>query len=118
MPITFLTAYYALHELARIRPGKYFDPGRCGGVGLSALQIAQHVGAEVFATAGTAEKRDLLHSLGVQHVLDSRSLSFADELLALTGGRGVDIVLNSLAGEAIAKGLACLAPYGRFSRTG
>jgi NADPH:quinone reductase-like Zn-dependent oxidoreductase/acyl carrier protein len=119
MPVVFLTAYYALHHLARMRAGeRVLIHAAAGGVGLAALQIAQHVGAEVFATAGSPEKQELLQLLGVQHVMDSRSLAFADQVMEITGGQGVDIVLNSLAGKAIAKGIACLAPYGRFLELG
>jgi len=119
IPITFLTAYYALHELARIQPGEtVLIQAAAGGVGLSAIQIAHAAGARVFATAGTPEKRELLRNLGVEHVMDSRSLAFADEVKEVTGGRGVDVVLNSLAGEAIPKGIASLAPYGRFLELG
>ena len=89
-----------------------------GGVGLAALQVARWLGAEIFATAGSPEKRDLLRQLGVRHVMDSRSLAFADEVMELTGGKGVDVVLNSLPGKALAKGLAVLAPYGRFLEIG
>lgn len=119
MPAAFLTALYALHHLARIQAGeRILIHAATGGVGLAALQIAQHVGAEVFATAGSPEKRELLQRLGVPHVMDSRSLAFADQILEITGGQGVDIVLNSLAGKAIARGIACLAPYGRFLELG
>src|SRR5262249_21003047 len=75
-------------------------------------------GAIVFATAGSPVKRELLRGLGVSHVLDSRGLAFSDEVLELTEGQGVDIVLNSLAGEAIDKGLSILRPYGRFIEIG
>ncbi len=119
IPITFLTAYYALHTLARIRSeDTLLIQAAAGGVGLSALQIARQVGARVFATAGTPEKRDLLRRLGVEHIMDSRSTAFAEEIKEITGGRGVDIILNSLAGEAIPKGISCLAPYGRFLELG
>ncbi len=119
MPITFLTAVYALQHLARIRAGeRVLIHAAAGGVGLAAVQVAKQFDAEVFATAGSREKRELLRSLGLQHVLDSRSLSFADEIMEITAGRGVDVVLNSLAGKAIAKGLSCLAPKGRFLEIG
>ncbi|MCG6863683.1 MAG: SDR family NAD(P)-dependent oxidoreductase, partial [Chromatiaceae bacterium] len=119
IPIAFLTAYYSLHSLGQIRAGdKVLIQAAAGGVGLAALQIAKLAGAEVFATAGTTEKRELLRLLGADHVMSSRSLAFADEIKMLTGGRGVDIVLNSLAGEAIRKGIDCLAPYGRFLELG
>ncbi len=119
LPIAYLTAWYALHHLARLeRAEKVLIHSAAGGVGLAALQIARSLGAEVFATAGSDAKRDLLRSMGVVHVFDSRRLDFADEVLAASGGQGVDVVLNSLAGEAIAAGLRCLAPYGRFVELG
>ena len=89
-----------------------------GGVGLAAVQLALQAGAVVFATAGSPEKRELLTALGVPHVMDSRSLAFADEIRKLTNGEGVDIVLNSLSGEAIDKSLSLLRPYGRFIEIG
>ena len=119
IPIVFLTAHFALHHLGRIKAGdKVLIHLATGGVGLAAIQIAEQAGAEIFATAGSPEKRDLLRGLDVAHVMDSRSLAFADKVLDATGGRGVDMVLNSLAGTAIAKGLDCLASYGRFLELG
>lgn len=119
IPVAFLTAWYALHHLARIRAGdRVLIHAATGGVGLAAVQIAQLAGAEVLATAGSPWKREFLRALGVKDVMDSRSLAFADEVREITGGRGVDIVLNSLAGEAIAKGVGCLAPGGRFLEIG
>ena len=116
---TFLTASYSLQYLARMRAGdRVLIHAAAGGVGLAAIQLAQRAGAEVFATAGTPAKRDLLRALGVKYVMDSRSLAFADEVMQYTGGRGVDIVLNSLAGEAISKSLEILSPYGRFVEIG
>jgi polyketide synthase 12 len=119
IPTAFLTAYYALHEQARLRRGeRVLIHSAAGGVGLAAIEVAGWLGATVYATAGTPEKRQHLRALGVQHVSDSRSLAFADEVLAATDGEGVDVVLNSLTGEAIAKGLAALRPYGRFLEIG
>ena len=89
-----------------------------GGVGLAAVQLAQRAGAEIFATAGSLEKRRHLQMLGVTHVFDSRSLDFANEIMSQTGGRGMDIVLNSLAGKFIAKSVSALAPGGRFLELG
>ena len=89
-----------------------------GGVGLAAVQLALKAGAIVFATAGSPEKRELLTALGVPHVMDSRSLAFADEVLNLTDGEGVDLVLNSLSGDAIDKSLSILRPLGRFIEIG
>ena len=119
IPVTFLTAHYALHHLARIQPGeKVLIHAAAGGVGLAAMQIAKLAGAEIFATAGNEEKRKLVKRLGAAHVMDSRSLEFAREIMNITNGTGVDIVLNSLAGEAIPKSLSVLAPYGRFLEIG
>ena len=89
-----------------------------GGVGLAAVQLAQCAGAEVFATAGSDEKRAYLRSLGVRHLMDSRSLSFADDVMKLTGGEGVDLVLNSLTGDFIPKSLGVLRRRGRFLEIG
>ncbi|UMB69462.1 type I polyketide synthase [Mycobacterium paraterrae] len=115
IPIAYLTAYYALHEQARLRRGeRVLIHSAAGGVGLAAVEVARWLNATVVATAGTSEKRDYLHGLGIPHVFDSRSLSFADEVLAATGGEGVDVVLNSLSGEAIPRSLEALGPYGRF----
>jgi acyl transferase domain-containing protein/NADPH:quinone reductase-like Zn-dependent oxidoreductase/NADP-dependent 3-hydroxy acid dehydrogenase YdfG/acyl carrier protein len=119
IPTTFITAWYALHELARLRPGEtVLIHGAAGGVGLAALQIAKYLGATVFATAGAADKQRLVRDMGADHVMSSRSLAFADEVMALTGGTGVDVVLNSLAGEAITRGLQILRPFGRFLEIG
>ncbi|MBI5394834.1 MAG: type I polyketide synthase [Verrucomicrobia bacterium] len=119
IPIVFLTVQYGLVHLARLRKGeRILIHAATGGVGLSAIQIAKRVGAEIFATAGSDAKREFLRSLGIQHIMDSRSVAFADEVMAATGGEGVDVVLNSLAGEAIPKGLSILRPFGRFIEIG
>ncbi len=119
IPSAFLTVHYALDQLARIAEGEsLLIHGAAGGVGIAALQIAKLRGAEIFATAGSEEKRDYLRLMGADHVLDSRSLSFADDVLRLTDGRGVDIVLNSLSGEAMLRNLRVLKPFGRFLELG
>jgi NADPH:quinone reductase-like Zn-dependent oxidoreductase/acyl carrier protein len=119
LPVAFFTAWYALDTLAGLRAGEWvLIHGGAGGVGLAAIQIAKRKGAKIIATAGSAIKRALLRAEGVAHVLDSRSLVFAEEVRALTGGRGVDAVLNSLAGEAMERSLSCLAPFGRFLELG
>jgi acyl transferase domain-containing protein/NADPH:quinone reductase-like Zn-dependent oxidoreductase/thioesterase domain-containing protein/acyl carrier protein len=119
IPITFLTAYYSLVHLAQLQPGeRVLIHAGAGGVGLAAIQIAQHLGAEVLATAGSDNKREFLRSLGVRHVYSSRTSAFADEILAATNREGVDVVLNSLPGEAINKSLSILRAYGRFLEIG
>lgn len=119
LPVAFLTADYALRDCARLEAGEtVLIHGGAGGIGLAALQIAQSMGLRVMATAGAPEKRRLLRALGVEHVFDSRSLQFVDDLRAATQGRGVDAVINSLSGPFVEAGLDCLAPFGRFIELG
>jgi phthiocerol/phenolphthiocerol synthesis type-I polyketide synthase C len=118
-PVVFLTADYALNELAHLAPQEWIlIHGAAGGVGMAAVQIARQIGARIIATAGSVEKRLLLSTMGVDLVLDSRSGDFADQVLAASRGRGVDVVLNALAAEGLERGLACLAPFGRFVELG
>jgi len=119
VPTVFFTVYYALRQLANLQPGeRVLIHGAAGGVGIAAVQLARHLGAEVFATAGSDEKREFVALLGADHVYDSRSLAYAEQILAATGGEGVDVVLNSLAGEAIRRNLHVLRPFGRFLELG
>ncbi len=119
LPVVFMTAWHALQNVARVRKGeRILVHAGAGGVGMAAIQIAHHLGAEVIATAGNATKHALLGALGVKHIIDSRRADFADAVMELTGKRGVDVVLNSLAGEAIPMGLSCLAEFGRFIEIG
>ena len=109
---------YSLVSCARLRRGEWvLVHGGAGGVGLAALQIAKLKGARVIATAGSREKRALVKALGAEHVLDSRSLAFVDEVRRITGD-GVGIVVNSLFGEAMERSLNCLKPFGRFIELG
>ena len=117
--IAFATAWHGLHHLARLTTGeRVLIHSATGGVGLAALQIARYLGAQVIATAGTEEKRAYLRSLGIEHVFDSRSTAFAADVHRVTGGVGVDVVLNSLSGDAIAAGLEALCAFGRFVELG
>lgn len=119
IPVAFMTAYYGLIELARLRRGeKVLIHAATGGVGMAAVQVAQWVGAEILATAGNPEKRAFLQGLGIEYIMDSRSLDFADEVMQYTNSKGVDVILNCLAGEFIAKNFAIMAPYGRFIEIG
>jgi acyl transferase domain-containing protein/NADPH:quinone reductase-like Zn-dependent oxidoreductase/SAM-dependent methyltransferase/acyl carrier protein len=119
IPVVFMTAWHALQNVARIRKGeRVLVHAGAGGVGMAAIQIAHFLGAEVIATAGNPAKRALLETLGVKHVIDSRRGDFADAVMELTGRRGVDVVLNALAAEAIPMGLSCLAEFGRFIEIG
>jgi acyl transferase domain-containing protein/NADPH:quinone reductase-like Zn-dependent oxidoreductase/NAD(P)-dependent dehydrogenase (short-subunit alcohol dehydrogenase family)/acyl carrier protein len=119
LPVAFFTAWYALSYCARARRGeRILIHGAAGGVGIAAIQCAHLLGLEVFATAGSKAKRSFLESLGVKHIYDSRSLEFAERISLDTYGRGVNIVLNSLAGAAAEKSLELLAPFGRFLEIG
>ena len=119
IPTPFFTAWYAISYCGRAQAGeKILIHGAAGGVGLAAIQLAAHLGLEVYATAGSEEKRAVLKALGVEHIYSSRSLAFADQIKADTGGHGVDLVLNSLAGDGAAKSLDVLAPFGRFLELG
>ncbi|GGU97460.1 type I polyketide synthase [Streptomyces albospinus] len=119
LPVAFSTVHYSLDQLARLRAGEtVLVHGGAGGVGLAVLQYARMCGARVIATAGTPAKRELLRHLDVDHVLDSRSLEFASGVMEATDGQGVDVIINSLAGEAITRSLELLRPGGRFIELG
>ncbi len=113
-PICFVTAELAF-ELSRLKAGeRVLIHAGAGGVGLAAIQLAQAVGAEVFATASVG-KQAYLRDLGVKHVFDSRQTNFGEQILEATGGKGVHVVLNSLTGEGfIEASLSCLGKSGRF----
>jgi amino acid adenylation domain-containing protein len=119
LPIAYLTAVYGLRHLAKLQPGeRVLIHSAAGGVGIAAVRVALAGGAEVFGTAGNDEKRTLLTSLGVHHVMNSRSLDWAQEVRELTNGEGVDVVLNALVGEYIPAGLRALRAGGRFLEIG
>ena len=115
LPLVFVTAYYALIEVGRLKAkDTVLIHAASGGLGLAAIQLARKVGAKVLATAGSPDKVRYLKEIGVEHVFDSRSTSFVDDVRALTNGEGVDVVLNSLAGEGLTGGLSILRRFGRF----
>ncbi|MDY6937925.1 MAG: SDR family NAD(P)-dependent oxidoreductase [Cyanobacteriota bacterium] len=115
IPESFFTAYWSLHHLAGIAPGdRVLIHAASGGVGQAAVQLALLAGAEVYATASPS-KWHALEALGVRAVMNSRTLDFAEEIMARTDGQGADIILNSLTGEGfIAKSVSVLAKNGRF----
>ena len=113
------TAWYGLHHLARIESGdKVLIHSGTGGVGQAAIAIAKLAGAEIFATAGSPERRAMLHDMGVEHVDDSRTTEFANLIRRDTDGHGVDIVLNSLTGAAQRAGVDLLSFGGQFIEIG
>ncbi len=117
--IPYITASYALNHIGGMKAGdRVLIHSGAGGVGLAAIQLAQRAGAEIFATAGSPEKRTYLQSLSVPHVMDSRSLDFAAKVRDITSGRGVDLLLNSLAGDFIPAGLGITAQGGHFLEIG
>jgi NADPH:quinone reductase-like Zn-dependent oxidoreductase/SAM-dependent methyltransferase len=116
------TAYYCLMTIACLRPReKILIHSAAGATGQMAILIAQHCGAEIFATVGNDEKKELLITkfrIPPSHILYSRNTSFAKGISRLTGGKGVDVVLNSLSGESLRASFDCMAPYGRFIEIG
>ena len=119
IPVTFVTAVYALGHLAKLAAGeRVLIHTASGGVGLAAIQYAKQRGAVVIATAGSEVKRAFLRLAGADCVLDSRDLAFCEAVREFTEGQGVDIVLNSLSGEAMERSLEVLKPFGRFLELG
>jgi len=119
IPICFMTVHLALHRLGKVGVGeRVLIHAATGGVGMAAIQMARHAGAEIFATAGSEQKREFLRSLGIVHVMDSRSLDFQQQIMQATQNEGVDLVINSLTGEAIGAGLSVLRTGGRFLELG
>jgi len=119
IPVTFVTAMYALGHLAKLAAGEHvLIHTASGGVGLAAIQYAKQRGATVIATAGSEIKRAFLRLAGADCVLDSRDLAFCEAVREFTEGQGVDIVLNSLSGEAMERSLDVLKPFGRFLELG
>uniref|UniRef100_UPI00358FF8AF SDR family NAD(P)-dependent oxidoreductase n=1 Tax=Streptomyces afghaniensis TaxID=66865 RepID=UPI00358FF8AF len=119
VPLVFLTAYRALVDLAGLRPGeKVLVHAGAGGVGMAAIQLARHLGAEVFATA-SEPKWPVLRELGVadDHIASSRDTGFAERFAAVAG-EGFDVVLNALSGEFVDASLRLLGPGGRFLEMG
>ncbi|CAN5605593.1 type I polyketide synthase [soil metagenome] len=117
--VAYLTAWHSLCEVGRLAPGeRVLIHSAAVDTGLAAVSIAKMVGARIYATAGSESQRAQLRGLGVDYVGDSHSLDFADDIVAATDGYGVDVVLNSLPGEAMRRGLKMLAPGGRFIELG
>lgn len=119
LPVAYLTAHFALSHLGRLRPGdRVLIHAAAGGVGTAACAVAQRAGAEIFATAGSEAKRELLRARGIQHVFDSRSDAFVEGVMQATGGEGVTVVLNSLADDLVDRSFDVLATGGRFLEIG
>ena len=119
IPITFLTAYHGLHNLAKLNSGEQvLIHAASGGTGQAAVQLAQFFGAEVFATT-SPHKMNFLREQGIKYVMNSRTTEFADEIMEITEGRGVDVIFNSLThGEYIPKNIDILSSGGRYVEIG
>jgi acyl transferase domain-containing protein/NADPH:quinone reductase-like Zn-dependent oxidoreductase len=122
IPSQFCTAWYSLVELARLEADEsvLIHTG-AGGTGQAAIQVAQYIGATIYTTVGSPEKKQLLmqeYGIPESHIFYSRNTSFAKGVMRMTGGRGVDVVLNSLAGDSLVASWECIAPYGRFVEIG
>ena len=122
IPVVFSTAYYGIIEVARLEPGeRILIHAASGGVGQAAIQLAQMIGAEIFATVGNHEKKQLLmtkYRMNEDHIFYSRSTQFGQAIQVATGGNGVDVVINSLAGDLLRETWECIAHFGRFVEIG
>ncbi|KAI1371047.1 hypothetical protein F4677DRAFT_464565 [Hypoxylon crocopeplum] len=121
-PVVYLAAIYSINHVGRLQEGEsILIHAAAGAVGQTAIQLAQHIGAEVFVTVSSTEKRDLikrLYGIPDNRIFFSRNLSFERQIMHATNGRGVDVVLNSLSGEGLAESWRTLAPLGRFVEIG
>ena len=119
IPIVWATVYYSLIDIGRFSKGdSVLIHSAAGGVGQAAIMLAQHIGAEVFATVGTDKGQFLIEKYGLQddRIFSSRSTAFAKGILDKTDGGGVDVVINSLSGEMFRQSCNIVAPFGRLLR--
>lgn len=113
--VASLTAYHGLVTLAHIRPGeKLLLHAAAGGVGTAAVQLAKHLGAEVYATASSTKKLEVAKDQGADHLINYRTDDFAEAILTDTNGRGIDVIMDSVGGRVFRKGWKLLAPMGRY----
>jgi len=114
-PIAALTAWHLLHTCHQIAAGQYvIVHSAAGGVGLAAVQIAKAAGARVIGTVSSDEKIELVRKFGADDVINYETHDFAAETMRLTGGRGVDLILDAVGKPTFSKGLTCLAPFGHL----
>ena len=122
LPVTYCTAFYSVYYLARVsKEDSVLIHAATGGLGQAIIELCQWIGAEIFATVGTLEKKALLmdrFAIPEDHIFFSRDGSFANGIMEMTGGKGADVIMNSLAGEALRLTWNCIAPYGRFIELG
>ena len=122
IPSVFTASYYCVHHAAHLKKNEsVLIHSAAGGIGQACIKMAQLVGAEIFVTAGSSAKADFLEStfgLPRSHIMNSRSLDFKHRIMSLTKGKGIDVIINSLAGEALRESWRCLAMFGRFIELG
>ncbi|KAL9091337.1 MAG: hypothetical protein Q9165_004971 [Trypethelium subeluteriae] len=122
VPVVYATAIYALQDCAQLQSGEtLLIHSATGGLGLAVIQLAQSLGAQIFATVSTEEKKSYLtenYGISRDHIFDSRNASFLTDLMSATSGRGVDVVINSLAGELLHESWRTCANFGRFIELG
>ncbi|WP_192176935.1 type I polyketide synthase [Mycobacteroides abscessus] len=117
--VPFFTAGYAFYKLADLQPGEsVLIHGAAGGMGMAAVQVAANMGAVVYATAGSEQRRRAALDLGATAAFDSRSVGFVEDILQITEGRGVDVIYNSLPGEMIAQNFAVAGEFCRIIEIG
>ncbi|KAI1505023.1 hypothetical protein F5X99DRAFT_431130, partial [Biscogniauxia marginata] len=118
IPVAYATAQYGLCHLFRLKPGEHIlIHAAAGAVGQAAIQIAQRITATIYVTVSTSEEKELLmnrYGIESSHFFSSRHISFAQQIMQKTSGRGVDVILNSLSGQALAECWRCLTAFGRF----
>ncbi|PYH87840.1 polyketide synthase [Aspergillus ellipticus CBS 707.79] len=122
VPVAYATAWITLNQIARLQPGEsILIHSGAGGTGQAAIMVAKHLGARIFATVSTEEKKRLLidrYQVPAEHIFSSRNTLFAKGIRRLTADRGVDVVLNSLSGDGLISSWESVAPYGRFVEIG
>jgi len=122
LPTQYVTAYLSLYETAHLQKGEtVLIHSATGGVGQAAVMLSQRIGAEIFITVGSEEKREFVMAhfgIAADHIFSSRDTKFAASILTMTKGKGVDVVLNSLAGNLLQESFNCLASFGRFVELG
>jgi NADPH2:quinone reductase len=115
LPETFFTVWSNVFDRGALQPGEtLLVQGGTSGIGVTAIQMAKALGARVIATAGSADKCAACLKLGADHAINYREQDFAAEALRLTGGRGVDVILDMVAGDYVAREVDCLAEDGRL----
>jgi len=121
-PIAVLTAWHMLHSCNDTKPGQsVIVHSAAGGVGIAAVQIAKAAGAMVIGTVSSDDKMELVRKFGADHVVNYETHDFAEQAMKITGGRGVDLILDAVGKPTFQKGLRCLAPLGHlilFGRAG